>query len=394
VDRAWIAPRSQFGSANMAGSGEIAPWAGSLGVHRWAGRAQDIKWLLAVGLGWLALVLLSIGPPASRNRDAGGPVAMAGNLQPSPRAVPPVPVPLPASDPLPLTAETARIVNAAVPFIPGPISPAKKFHYSGSAMDRERALTCLASAAWYEAGDDKTGEQAVVQVVLNRLRHPAFPKTICGVVFEGASRKTGCQFTFTCDGALSRMPSPDVWQRARAIADRALSGYVFKEVGNATHYHTDWVVPYWSDTLDKLVEVHSHLFYRWRGWWGTAAAFTQRPGGSEDLDQRIAYLADPKLVTAVAANPSSDVVPSQAGNGRQQLVATISPPPPTTVLPMSPATVRQLLPAVGAVGPLPAVDPAANRYWPPPGRLQRRVMSFNQPGEAGSREAAGSAPRP
>ena len=234
-------------------------------------------------------------------------------------------------------------------------------------------------------------------MVLNRLRHPAFPKTVCGVVFEGAARKTGCQFTFACDGSLSRIPNPDAWQRARAIADRALSGYVFTEVGNATHYHTDWVVPYWSDTLDKLAEVHSHLFYRWRGWWGTAAAFTQRPSGSEALDRRIAYLADPKLVTTVAANPSADVVLSQAANGRQQLMATISPPPPpaqTTVLPMSPATVRQVLPSVGAAEPLPAVDPAANRYWPPPGRMQRSVMSFNQPGEAGGRKAAGSAPRP
>ena len=97
----------------------------------------------------------------------------------------------------------------------------------------------------YEAGDDPAGQRAVAQVVLNRVRHPAFPKTVCGVVFEGQDRTTGCQFTFSCDGALTRWsPSPALWTAARQIATAALTGTVYRPVGYATHYHTDWVVPY------------------------------------------------------------------------------------------------------------------------------------------------------
>jgi hypothetical protein len=90
---------------------------------------------------------------------------------------------------------------------------------AGSAEDRARARTCLAQTAWYEAGQDRAGQQAVVQVVLNRVRHPAYPKTICGVVFQGSERRTGCQFTFTCDGSLARVPSAAAWKDALAVAD-------------------------------------------------------------------------------------------------------------------------------------------------------------------------------
>ncbi len=287
--------------------GDDVLWAGLPGYEP-AVALRAAKWLLLLCAAWLALLILTLQP--ARTAIAGEPCA--GSDRSSRRSKPRVTPPLPrgrrstTSEPMALTADEARAFNATVPFVDGPISAARKLVYDGSHDDRERALTCLASAVWYEAGDDKIGEQAVAQVVLNRVRHPAFPKTICGVVFEGASRRTGCQFTFTCDGSLQRTPSADAWRRARAIADRALSGYVFKLVGNATHYHTDWVVPYWSDTLDKLVEVHSHLFYRWRGDWGRAAAFTRQPGGAEQLDPRIARLADPKVVDVKLADNVRD----------------------------------------------------------------------------------------
>ena len=114
-----------------------------------------------------------------------------------------------------------------------------------------------ASGRWYqhhyEARDD--GQAAVAQVVLNRLRHPLFPKTVCGVVFQGSQKTTGCQFTFTCDGAMLRYtPAAAGWSRARDIARLALNGSVYAPVGHATHYHTDWVVPYWSASLEKITE--------------------------------------------------------------------------------------------------------------------------------------------
>src|SRR3546814_13165707 len=108
----------------------------------------------------------------------------------------------------------------------------------------------------YEAGDDAKGQQAVGQVVINRARHPAFPKSICGVVFQGSERATGCQFTFTCDGALGRRYSDAAWQRARDNADLMPSGGTDPRVGLPTPFHTDRVRPYWSahhqkkDTVD------------------------------------------------------------------------------------------------------------------------------------------------
>ena len=177
--------------------------------------------------------------------------------------------------------DAARAKNAAVPFIKGPITPAPGFAFRGETEDRRRATECLALAAMAEAGPSDIGQRAVIQVILNRVRHPAFAKTVCGVVFEGAERATGCQFTFTCDSSLARRYSDSAWLQARLRAGEALGGYVFKPVGLATHYHTDWVYPYWSPELDKLARIETHLFFRWRGFWGTKPSFAATYRGGE-----------------------------------------------------------------------------------------------------------------
>ncbi len=158
--------------------------------------------------------------------------------------------------------EQARSANAAVPFVSGKLVPAKPFHFHGTPAAREQAIQCLATAALYEVGDDERGQQAVIQVVLNRVRIAGYPKTVCGVVYQGAARPTGCQFSFTCDGSQARRPEHAGWTTARSAAQRGLSGYVFRSVGTATHYHADWVVPYWIGSLDKIAKVESHIFYR------------------------------------------------------------------------------------------------------------------------------------
>lgn len=177
--------------------------------------------------------------------------------------------------------EAARAMNAAVPFVKGPLTPALPFRFSGTSEDRQRAGECLALAAMAEAGPSDTGQRAVIQVVLNRVRHPAFAKTVCGVVFEGSERQTGCQFTFTCDGSLARRYSDSAWDQARLRAAEGLGGYVFKPVGLATHYHTDWVYPPWSPKLDKVAQIETHLFFRWPGVWGTKRAFSAIYRGNE-----------------------------------------------------------------------------------------------------------------
>ena len=136
------------------------------------------------------------------------------------------------------------------------------------------ALQCLTQAIYYEAGSEpEAGQRAVAQVVLNRVRHPAFPHSVCGVVYQGSELPTGCQFTFTCDGSMSRQPQTTAWDRARRVALSALSGWVEAPVGLSTHYHATYVVPYWAAALDKVTLVGSHIFYALPGRGGGAAAF-------------------------------------------------------------------------------------------------------------------------
>lgn len=210
---------------------------------------------------------------------------------------------LPPVEPVTLvdvTPEDARAINAAVPFVAGGIVAARPFAFAGGSADRARATDCLAAALIYEAGDDTGGERAVAQVILNRVRHPAYPGTVCGVVFQGSERSTGCQFTFTCDGSIARRtPSPAAWTRARQVAVAALSGSVDARVGLATHYHTNYVVPYWQSSLDKIAQVGTHLFYRWTGWWGTPRAFGRGGGAGEPGEYKLAALSDAHAGTPV-----------------------------------------------------------------------------------------------
>src|SRR5690348_1202761 len=212
-------------------------------------------------------------------------VALGSIAVPNPATVPEAHAAPPAPPPLILqrvAPEQAMKVNAEIPVVSGPNPAASPFTFKGSSAARTQALQCLASAVYYEAGNQDTdGERAVAQVVLNRVRHPAFPSSVCGVVYQGSTRPTGCQFTFTCDGSLARQPSADGWQRARKIAEAALAGAVYGPVGYATHYHANYVVPYWASSLAKNAVVGAHIFYRWAGGWGRAPAFTQRYAGSE-----------------------------------------------------------------------------------------------------------------
>ena len=213
-----------------------------------------------------------------------GAAAVAGSATSGPdlgttQAAPPAPPPLLLKQVAP---DQALQINREIPVASGPNPAATPFVFKGNSASRAQALQCLASAVYYEAGNqDADGERAVAQVVLNRVRHPAFPASVCGVVYEGSTRATGCQFTFTCDGSLYRQPDADGWRRAYDVAKAALSGFVYVPVGYATHYHADYVVPYWASTLAKNAMVGAHIFYRWAGNWGQPGAFAKTYGGQE-----------------------------------------------------------------------------------------------------------------
>jgi spore germination cell wall hydrolase CwlJ-like protein len=129
--------------------------------------------------------------------------------------------------------------------------------------DHDRALDCMSMAIAYEAaGQPIAGQQAVGQVILNRMRAARFPKTVCGVVFQGSSRPTGCQFTFACDGSFRRHLSGTTLTLARTIAQTVLQGTAPDRVGGATHYHADYVLPYWASSGQQVAKIGAHIFYR------------------------------------------------------------------------------------------------------------------------------------
>ncbi len=184
----------------------------------------------------------------------------------------------------PITPEEAIKENAERAFSGRPDTPASPFKLDANAGTRERALECLTQAVYYEAATEGVdGQRAVAQIVLNRMRHPAYPASVCGVVYQGSERPTGCQFTFTCDGSLARVPAQSLWKQAHKIAAEALAGKVYPQVGHATHYHADYVLPYWADSLDKSVQIGRHIFYRLKSGLGASGAFRQRYAGVEPL---------------------------------------------------------------------------------------------------------------
>lgn len=219
-----------------------------------------------------------------------------------------------------IAPQDALAWNAAVPVSNLANPAARPFMLNAaSEADRLRSIECLTAAIYYEAAREPLdGQRGVAQVVLNRVRHPAWPSTVCGVVFEGARRYTGCQFSFTCDGSLRRAPIPELWNRIRRVAEAALSGYVYAPVGWSTHYHANYVVPYWASSLVKATTVGAHIFYRWRGGWGRPPAFATRYAGVEPAIQWRGGFGQPSMAERMAAAEAAgdrDAAAAEAAEG-------------------------------------------------------------------------------
>jgi hypothetical protein len=240
------------------------------------------------------------------------------------------------------TTGTAPLPDLPIPALAslegdGSVVPAQPFHARGSVLDQARALECLTAAIYYEAANEPDdGQRAVAQVVLNRVRHPAFPATVCGVVYQGSERR-GCQFSFACDGAMARPRAPVAWARARRVAARALTGAVFAPAGLATHYHTYAVTPAWNRSLVMTGAFGAHFFHRWKSWWGTADAFRDRYVGREPVPGPHAPSAlDPlPLPGPVAAPLPGAAVPVDAPAPEPRSTPTAAPEPAENKLPDS-----------------------------------------------------------
>ncbi len=182
--------------------------------------------------------------------------------------------------------EQARADNSVIPISAEPLGRMRGFaDISRGSRQYATALQCMSQAIYYEAATESLqGQRAVAQVVLNRVRHPAYPSSVCGVVYQGWNAPV-CQFSFVCDGALLRTPIGENWRRAQRTAEAALGGYVEESVGSATHYHADYVLPRWAYTLGKLTQIGRHIFYRIPGGGGSTRAFRASWIGQEHIPQ-------------------------------------------------------------------------------------------------------------
>jgi spore germination cell wall hydrolase CwlJ-like protein len=205
-------------------------------------------------------------------------------------------------------------------------SPAERLGLSGK--PRARAEKCLADAVYFEArGEPLKGQEAVAQVVMNRVFSGFYPNNVCGVVYQNAERHLACQFTFACEGKdLSRIDEPDMWQQAKRIAKDTLDGKIWlADVGHATHYHAYWVHPSWVHEMKKMYQLGVHTFYRPRAWgdgsdvpiWGNVPAppAPAGPGAAAETPEAARAPAAAVKSPDPSKGPQAAVMPEPAGKG-------------------------------------------------------------------------------
>jgi spore germination cell wall hydrolase CwlJ-like protein len=205
------------------------------------------------------------------------------------------------------------------------LSPAQRLGLMGTA--RAEASKCLADAIYFEArGEVMKGQQAVAQVIMNRVFSGYYPHDVCGVVYQNARRHLACQFTFACEGKdLNKIDEPDMWEQAKQIARDMLDGKIWlAEVGHATHYHAYWVHPSWVHEMTRLYRLGVHTFYRPRNWgdgddapvWGPHAPPSAMSG---DPASKAEFLRpDPEVLSE---NPMPNPVAAEASVKRPEASA-------------------------------------------------------------------------
>ena len=193
------------------------------------------------------------------------------------------------------------------------------------AMDAE--ARCMAQAVYYESRNEPlAGQLAVAEVIANRMRDHRYPDTACGVVFQGATRTTGCQFTFTCDGAMNRAPKGTAWEQAKEIAAHVLMNLAEDRTGGATHYHATYVDPVWSAGLIKTDKIGLHVFYRFpRGAeWAKVRSASAPPMLMASDDSRDRDAAALSVLRTAQSEDRPEIVVADAGVQASVAPATVS----------------------------------------------------------------------
>ena len=262
--------------------------------------------------------------------------------QPAPPKAPPQPKVV--SDPkqllrqldLDVPADIAALANqpeSVVDLMARPTAAPAFFVPGQNPDDRARAEDCLTAAIYYEARSEPLdGQRAVAQVVLNRVRDPAFPKTVCGVVYQGHERSTGCQFSFTCDGSMLRRRNETAWDRSKLVASAALDGSVYAPAGSATHYHASYMTPWWAPSLTRIGLIGSQIFYRWKSGMERALAFRQEYAGYEP------DISAPLPVIAADSTASGVTVHFGGGDAENSVIVHTGATPQGAVIPVAQLT--------------------------------------------------------
>lgn len=224
----------------------------------------------------LHLASLRIGPVPglSQIADSGALPSPDGDLGPR--------IAVAAIDPA--TVGALNAIDALAPHVDAPtpliasdqlayaraIAPVTGEYAAGTATAvSDKDLWCLATAIYFEArGETYRGQVAVAQVVMNRLKHRLYPKTICGVVFQNQTSRNACQFSFACDGIPETVTDGKSWKQAQEIAAGVTDGELYlPEVSDATHYHATYVSPDWAPRMHKVTQIGLHVFYRFKSGW-------------------------------------------------------------------------------------------------------------------------------
>ena len=240
------------------------------------------------------------------------------------------------------------------------------------AEDMVKQTKCLSQAVYYEArSETSAGQLAVAEVIMNRVKDHRYPNSICGVVYQGATRTTGCQFTFTCDGALKKQPRGVRWDAAQTVAEHVVMGLNERKTSGATHYHATYVNPVWNSGLVRTRKIGTHIFYRFPrgGEWAAASASQNRR-----LEQRRSGLST--IVPETAAPEAEAKVIKTAAP------VTIEDPRPVVELDLNAAQLRDLTaepiaaqPVIAASeGPAPVEVAAAVTEPVVTRRIVRRVV--------------------
>ncbi len=245
----------------MPGSVEGPDWEASRGLEPWAGEDPTKTGSSSSVQSPAAAAAGSTGAARGPSRLSGQGTTPATGRAVALSSATPAP-----TDAIPMQIAAAPVSLPRLPGLPGLPTPEPRPSYADlfAGTDAEREQRCLAEVVYFEArSEPEEGRAAVAQVVLNRARSGLYPASVCGVVYQNRNRHLACQFTFACEGKALRITEPDAWEAAKRIARDVREGRTYlADVGGSTHYHADYVTPYWARRLKRMDVIGRHIFYQ------------------------------------------------------------------------------------------------------------------------------------